>query len=157
MSQKSTVSGNSRMTTPTPSSETHNERLIQVTLLDNGVYLFTFKSATRAAVDEYAALLKLAYLNNENKSMMRYVVDARELTVNGNTQLPPLGYTHQQVREVIAQVGESYPTRLAIVVDGPFANVLGMMSSMIPGNAVIRVFKGTRFDEALEWALEIGR
>jgi hypothetical protein len=157
MSEKSTVSGNSCMTTPSPSSESHHESLVQVTLLDNGVYVFTFKSSTRAAVDEYFALLKQVHLNNESKSLMRYVIDGREITVNGRTQMPPLGYSMQQMREMIVQIGEARPSRVAIVADGPFANVLDMMSKLVRGNGVAHMFKCAEFDEAVEWTLGTGR
>jgi hypothetical protein len=145
------------MTVPFSSSDAPQASLVQVTILEGGVYVFGFASTSNAAVDDYVALLTRIYTENKDQPLLRFVIDGRQRTDGGRTAMPPLGYLMQQVREMLAKLPDRPTTRTAMVLDGPFVSVLDMMVRMLRAKDVVRMFKPAQFDKAVEWTLEEGK
>ena len=145
------------MIIPSSSSETPKESLVHVTIHEGDVYVFGFSSTTNAAVDDYVAVLTRIYNENKDKPLLRFVIDGRDQTGAGRTAMPPLGYLMQQVREMLAKLPDRPMTRTAMVLDGPFVNVLDMMVRMLRTKDVVRMFKPAQFDMAVEWTREDGK
>ena len=71
--------------------------------------------------------------------------------------MPSLGYLMPKIREMVANLPDRAPSRNAMVLDGPFVNVLDMMVRMMRTKDAVRIFKPAQYDEAVKWILEDGK
>jgi hypothetical protein len=156
MGQELTILGHSGMTTPSFSTDGPAESFAHVTMIEGGVYVFSFVNSSHTSVDDFVALLTRIHIENKRTPLLRIVIDGRDQTGTGRSTLPSLGYLMQQIRKMIAKLPIRAPSRIAMVIDGPYVNALDMMVRMLRTKDVVRMFKPVQFVDAVKWVLEDG-
>src|SRR5689334_5451396 len=78
--------------------------------LSSGIYVFTSKTATRAAADEYLSQIEALFRDNANGTLLRVLIDSTVATV-------PLNYVMPRYKELENKYPAHPQVRMAVIVN----------------------------------------